>query len=391
MPEQAFISRNKSRLSPPSLNNLPPILTVHGSSPTSTPSAPPLVSVITVCFNLVKNGRSDFFKICAESVHRQKYPQVEHIVIDGGSQDGTRELLEDYAARKWIRFISEPDKGIYDAMNKGIRAAQGKYVAFLNSDDYWHDPDGVEASVRALEESGAAFSYAPRNRVNEQGDFLFREEAGLGAFPFLMPFCHQTMFTRRDILQKYNGFDQERYHSAADYDLVLRLILGGERGIYVPHNFTTFRSGGFSEDTKGGRTQDETYLVRRNLLGEQAAEMISKGYLDDELMQRLLGMLHPRVAFDLLRCVTPDGPGCYSLTYGLVTSKTPGQYSPGFTRNKRYSLALFGFIPFTTVKIRNKRADYSLFGILPLLRIKTSDQKRTFLLFWAIPVLSIKF
>lgn len=358
---------------------------------TSPPTDLPLVSVVTVCFNLVKNGRTDFFKICAESVHRQKYPQVEHIVIDGGSQDGTRELLESCAAQGWLSFISEPDKGIYDAMNKGIRAARGKYVAFLNSDDYWHDPGGVETSVRALEESGAAFSYAPRNLVNEQGDFLFREEAGLGAFPFLMPFCHQTMFTRRDILLKYNGFDQEHYRSAADYDLVLRLILSGERGIYVPLNFTTFRRGGFSEDTKGGRTQDETYLVRRNLLGEQAAEMIRKGYLDDELMQRLFSKVDTGVALDMLRHLKENGPGCYTLTYGLVLSKTPGTHSAGFPHNKHLTYSLFGILPVITARKRNKRTDYSLFGFLPLLRISRKTVKTTqFLLFWGIPIFTIR-
>ena len=358
---------------------------------TDTTVSLPLVSVITVCFNLVKNGRADFFQKCAASVHQQTYPDIEHLVIDGGSQDGTRELLETYAAKGWLRFISEPDDGIYDAMNKGIREAKGKYIAFLNSDDYWHSPQGVEASVKALEEQGAAFSYAARNRINEEGLFLFREEASVGAFMFLMPFCHQTMFTRKDILLKYNGFDQHHYRSSADYDLVMRLILGGEKCVYVPHNFTTFRSGGFSEAPGGGNTRDETYLVRQSLLGTDAADMINNGYLTDEILQQVLPKVDSSVALDMLLNLRQDGPGCYTMVHGLVTSKKAGVYSSGFTRRERTSWKLFGILPILTVKTRNKRTDYSLFGILPLLRIKKESNKQTdFLLFWSIPLMSVR-
>lgn len=351
----------------------------------------PLVSVITVCFNLVKNARSDYFRSCVESVHKQTYPNIEHLVIDGGSQDGTRELLDSYAAKGWLRFVSEPDDGIYDAMNKGIREAKGKYVVFLNSDDYWHDEKGIAASVEALETSGAAFSYAPRNRVNQQGDFLFREETGIGTFAFLMPFCHQTMFTRRDILLRYNGFDQTRYRSAADYDLVMRLILGGEKSIYVPCNFTTFRSGGFSEAADSRKTKDETYLIRKNLLGESAADTIQKGYLNDDCLQRIFSSVDSSVAIDMLRCLKQDSPGRYTLSYGLVQSYSPDKYQSGYTRNQRLSYCLFGILPIITAKKRNKRTDYSLFGFLPLLRSYRKDAENTqFLLFWILPVFSIR-
>ena len=170
----------------------------------------PLVTVITVCFNLVSNGRAGQFEQCLRSVHAQDYPQVEHLVIDGGSQDGTLELLQKYAALGWIRYVSEPDSGIYDAMNKGIRLAGGKYVAFLNSDDYWHHRRAVSASVAALEQGNAAFSYAPRTIVQENGIHtyaplhcaVYADNRAIGFFP-----CPEAMQFTADLGAEYEVFD----------------------------------------------------------------------------------------------------------------------------------------------------------------------------------------
>ena len=118
-----------------------------------------IVTVITTTFNLVKNGRVDFFKQCVESVHSQDYQYIEHLVIDGASSDGSLEIIREYEQKGWLTCISEPDKGIYDAMNKGIRLAKGKYIAFLNSDDFWHDSHGVSESVKALEANQASMAY----------------------------------------------------------------------------------------------------------------------------------------------------------------------------------------------------------------------------------------
>ena len=352
--------------------------------------ASPLVSVVTVCYNLIKNGRADFFKQCAESVHQQNYPHIEHIVIDGGSQDGTVELLETYAQKGWLRYISEPDKGIYDAMNKGIRAAQGKYVAFLNSDDFWHHPDGVAASVAALESHGAAFSYAPRNIVKENGEFMFRENPGIGTFAELMPFCHQTMFTRKDILLAYHGFDDKTYRSAADYDLIMRILLGGEPCIYVPLNFTSFRRGGFSAmESTDDLSSKETYIVQKNLLGEDAANMLSCGYMDDCLMQYIISKVHGNVALDVLRCHEIESPGIYMLAYGLSCSAEGGKLRAGYSIRKILRYKLFALLPILTVKQRKSRTEYLLFGFLPIVRVRRKYNVSQVCLFGILPIFSV--
>lgn len=351
----------------------------------------PLVTVVTVCFNLYENKRVLHFQQCLKSVRSQDYPAVEHLVIDGASQDGTVELLETYARRGMIRLISEPDSGIYDAMNKGIHQAGGKYIAFLNSDDYWHRRDAVSASVAALEQSHAAFSYAPRNIVNEDGSFYCKESAGLGTFPSLMPFCHQTMFTRREVLLSYGGFDAEHYRSAADYDLVLRLLLNGEQGVYVPLNFTTFRLGGFS--IQGDKLSlAECCRIRRNLLGKHAAELLKQGELDDDLLQQLMARVHPAVALDLLRCYKEVSPGLYRLSHGLVrqySAQEKGCDSAPFTK-RIIRWRLFRFLPVLKCKLRPTRTDFLLFDFLPLLRIRYKGNRQNYYLFLLLPLLSRK-
>lgn len=261
----------------------------------------PLVTVVTVVYNLVKGGREDFFRQCVESVHEQDYPAVEHLVIDGASDDGTKELLEEYEKAGWLTCVSEPDKGIYDAMNKGLFRARGKYIAFLNSDDLWHDAGGVRLSVRLLELSQADFSYAPTRFIKQDGSFSNYWGALPGIFVSNHPFCHQTMFARVDRLRQLGGFAKERFRIAADYDLITKLLLRGAKPVYVPHCFTSFRLGGLSADDSV--VQEEVEEVHRYhyspFIGEEEATKLRSGRLPLKLFQLLQDLLHPSVAQEL--------------------------------------------------------------------------------------------
>lgn len=350
----------------------------------------PLVTVVTVCFNLFENNRVENFEQCCDSVQFQDYPRLEHLVVDGGSTDGTTELLEVRATAGRLRYISEPDAGIYDAMNKGIRLARGKYIVFLNFVAFWHHRAAVSESVAALERSGAAFSYASCTIVNEEGSFVCTEAAGLGVFPNLMPFCLQTMFTRSDILLQYKEFDDKHYRCAADYDLVFRLLLGGEHGVYVPLNFTSFRLGGFSV-AGDDLSQHECRMVRQRLLGKRAARVLNHGYLDDDLMLRLTQHVHPSVALDLLRCYVQASPGRYHLAYGLVRQDKDGVPAGalGACGCVEETWCLFNLLPLVVCKVRPPRRDYLLAGFLPLLRICRKPARTSWRLFFIIPLLSI--
>lgn len=351
----------------------------------------PLVSVVTVCYNLISADRKYTFVQCVASVQSQTYSRIEHLVIDGGSTDGTLELLEEYQAKGWIRFISEPDKGIYDAMNKGIRAAAGKYVVFLNSDDFWHGCSGVADSVAALESSGAGFSYASRNVVHQNGKLKHVEQASIGVFAIMMPFCHQTMFTRRDVLLKHGGFDDATFRSAADYDLILRILLDGVSCIYVPTNFTSFRLNGFSCTEEGSEeSANEVDLCRRRILGDAAADMLRRGYMDENLFLSLCSKVAPVVAQDMLRCFVSHEPGMLQLRTGLTVTLPTGINLPTYCAREVYSYKLFGILPLLTRKVRTNRVDWSLFGFFPLLRWKRGKKGAAWLLFHCIPLLGVK-
>ncbi|MDR1235674.1 MAG: glycosyltransferase [Holosporaceae bacterium] len=224
----------------------------------------PKITVVTVTRNLIKNGREKHFRQCLESVRSQTYKNIEHLIIDGASADGTLDLIKEYANKKQISYISEPDSGIYNAMNKGVLKATGKYVAFLNSDDFWHDPRGVEESVGALEKNAADFSYADALFLRKDGKKK-RLIAKIGAFFTRMPFCHQTMFTKTEVLRE-NLFN-EKYKSAGDYDLILRLCMKKCKPIFVESVFTTYRDGGFSV-TDSKLSIAEVLDITRNLFSE---------------------------------------------------------------------------------------------------------------------------
>jgi glycosyltransferase involved in cell wall biosynthesis len=233
-----------------------------------TQETKPLVTIVTITFNLIKSGREKTFRQCVESVHAQAYENIEHIIVDGASVDGTVNLIKEYADKNWIRYISEPDTGIYDAMNKGIRLAKGKYIAFLNSDDYYHDNSGIEESIRALEESRADFSYAPVVNLQEasgERQTIYPEISKV--FYSIVP-NHQTMFTKREILINEGMFDTN-YRCVADYDMTVRLCLKKYKSKLVRHAFTTYRLGGFSmESTKDGSVFREAANIYYNNYGK---------------------------------------------------------------------------------------------------------------------------
>ncbi|MBQ6226573.1 MAG: glycosyltransferase [Bacteroidaceae bacterium] len=208
------------------------------------------VSVVTVCFNPLEAGRKEVFQKNLDSVQVQENVRLEHIIVDGASSDGTLEWLKGYNNTRYdIRILSLSDDGIFDAMNRGIALSRGKYIIFLNSDDYFHNHSGMAHSIEKIEHFGCVFSFAS---IRFAGFPLLRRpqqapQRRLHRFLISFPFSHQSMLTLRDLLLKLDGFDTN-YRSAADYDLLLRMIEEGAKGCFVPHSFTTFSLGGFSTE-----------------------------------------------------------------------------------------------------------------------------------------------
>lgn len=214
------------------------------------------VSVVTVCFNPLEAGRKDVFHKNLESVQAQKGVRLEHLIIDGASTDGTVEWLKTFRSTNHdIRILSKQDSGIYEAMNRGIALARGKYIIFLNTDDYFHDMQGMAVSMARIESFQCEFSFAPvcfSPSSQHHSSPQIAPHKRLHRFLISWCFSHQSMLTLRSFLLRLDGFDTS-YRSAADYDLLLRMIAAGAKGCFVPLPFTTFTPGGFSyseENTK---------------------------------------------------------------------------------------------------------------------------------------------
>jgi len=205
----------------------------------------PLVTVVTITFNLLKANRQNTFKQCVDSVSKQSYKDIEHIIIDGASIDGTVEILKEYEKQNLIKYFSQPDNGIYDAMNKGIEKANGKYIAFLNSDDFYNNPDSIKLSVEALESQNADWSYANTLILDEKRGKQSDWKGSLDFIPFGMLPNHQTVFVKTEILKTIGGFDVN-YPSMADNQLMMKLHSQDYKYVHVDETIISFRVGGFS-------------------------------------------------------------------------------------------------------------------------------------------------
>lgn len=203
------------------------------------------ISVITATYNSRATIRE-----AIESVLSQSWHDVEYIVIDGGSRDGTLDILEQYRDR-FSYFVSEPDKGIYDALNKGIRAATGDIVGFLHSDDLFEDENVLASIVEAFKKSNADAVYGdllyvrsndPSKVVRYWKSGTFRRNSlTLGWMP-----PHPTFYVKRNLYESAGYFDTS-FRISADYESVLR-FLGKHRArlAYVNRVLVRMRVGGAS-------------------------------------------------------------------------------------------------------------------------------------------------
>lgn len=262
------------------------------------------VSVVTVTRDILRAGRETMFEQCLASVRAQNIRPLEHIVVDGASTDGTAELLETYRRRGWIRVLSEPDRGLYDAMNKGLALARGRCVAFLNSDDFYHDSAWLARSVQALEQSGAECSSAPVLCMDESGRTRLDLAPRWADMFCAMSVNHQSLLMTRDALLRLGGFSL-RFPVQADWELLLRFLLSGGRYAVLPEAGSTFRDFGMAARTPKRELMAERLAILEQVLGPLGAnsrtcrDICDFGHVPAWLARRIAACLHPehRTAF----------------------------------------------------------------------------------------------
>lgn len=232
-------------------------------------NAPLKISVITVVFN-----RRDTIEDALRSVSSQDYANVEHIVVDGGSTDGTVELLNAHSGQIDV-LVSEADQGIYDALNKGITLASGDVVGFLHADDVFADSGAISKIATAFADKSVGAAYGDLDYVYERDISRVVRHWSAGHFSksklawgWMPP--HPTFYVRRSVYDRLGGFDL-RYRIAADYDTVLRFLGSGElQPAYIPEVLVKMRMGGVSNRSLANilRKSREDYLaLRQNGIG----------------------------------------------------------------------------------------------------------------------------
>lgn len=200
----------------------------------------PLVTIITVVFNAV-----DLIENTIKSVLEQTYKNIEYIIIDGGSTDGTIEIIKKYD-NQIDRWVSERDKGVYDGMNKGIKKASGKWINFMNAGDMFCKNSTIEEVFDKIDYNtdlvyGSAVEIVGDNKLkhSEASDIL--ENLWKGA-----QFGHESLFVKSDIIK--NIPFNLNYKVAADYDFIMNCFYGGRKFQKVDVNVLLFTLPGFSRD-----------------------------------------------------------------------------------------------------------------------------------------------
>jgi glycosyltransferase involved in cell wall biosynthesis len=241
-----------------------------------------LVSIVTPSLN-----QATYLRDAIESVRAQSHPEVEHVVVDGGSTDGTLEILAEYDDLRWV---SEPDRGQSHALNKGFALARGEILGWLNADDAY-EPHAVAEGVRALAETGAGLVYADVTRVDD--DYVnprrIRSRPSFDLWTELNLGCgiySPAVFFTREALEAVGGVDED-LHLTMDYDLWLRI---GKR-FPVRHVDAVWAVQRLHAGAKSV-TRDfwpERLAVSRRHGGRLVSPLVLRRYVRDPRAERLVG------------------------------------------------------------------------------------------------------
>ena len=252
------------------------------------------VTVVTVCYNAEKEIESTMRSVCD-----QDYPNMEYMIIDGASKDNTLKIAEDirneYLGKSGLKIviISEPDRGIYDAMNKGIAAASGQWILFMNAGDYFYTVDSVSRMFEIQPDDNIMAVYGNSERFLGASKKVIKagklEDIASG---IPLPFCHQAIFVRSQCLKKV-GFDTN-YKQAADYDFFVKCYLQGYHFAYVDTIVCCYNMDGIS-------SRNNIFHLKEKMKIRETHGLETYGFLKKAAMIGRLKMRH------FIKCMMPKG------------------------------------------------------------------------------------
>ncbi len=249
------------------------------------------ISVITSVYN-----NRETIAEAIESVLSQTYDNIEYIVVDGASKDGTVDVIKKYAD-KITTFVSEPDKGIYDGLNKGIALATGDVVGFLHSDDLFQDEHVVAKIAETFKIDDVDSIYGDLVYVNKEDTSKIVRYWKSGAYGLKklengwMP-PHPTFYVKRKVYERYGAFDTS-FKIAADYDSILRFL--GREGIttrYIPEVLVKMRVGGESNKSLKNlllKTKEDIRAIKNNDVGHMKCLFLKNITKLPQFFQRKMG------------------------------------------------------------------------------------------------------
>jgi glycosyltransferase involved in cell wall biosynthesis len=227
----------------------------------------PLITIVTITFNLIEAGRESIFRECMQSVKDQSYSNIEHLIVDGNSSDGTLDILREYVDGVRCRLVSEDDEGVWDAMSKGVSHARGEFINFMNSDDYFCDKDAVSKAVKLLTRAKADWFFSGGRVLCADGSSFIFPTRPYGVFNCI-GIMHQTMFVRRRLLMEINPFKSK--HITRENFLMMVLLLNKIKFSFTDEILVDYRQGGFSDQEYSNREKlkDDFSDYFYNLVGK---------------------------------------------------------------------------------------------------------------------------
>lgn len=217
-----------------------------------------LISIITVVYN-----GEEYLEDTINSVLSQSYPNIEYIIIDGGSTDNTIEIIKKYES-KIAKWISEKDNGISDAFNKGIKLSTGSLVGIINADD-WYEPDAIKNIVDRYKNDEIVLCGSIK-LYNNQARFNVKKST-LKGIEKEMKIWHPGTFVPKSVYNKIGLYD-ENYKVLMDYDFVLRCRLAGIKFDFFDYNIASMRYGGISNKLIS-RSMYESYIIKNKYFGSK--------------------------------------------------------------------------------------------------------------------------
>jgi glycosyltransferase involved in cell wall biosynthesis len=254
------------------------------------------ISVITVCYNSKDTITNTF-----DSILKQNFSSMEYIIVDGGSNDGTIQIINNYKNKfieKNIRIqiVSEPDSGIYDAINKGLRLSRGKIISILNSDDQFESNAVIYMQAAAVKEPNVGIFYGFIRQIYKGSELVTHRynydlilsdlDAGIQSAA-----QHPTCFVRRSVYEEIGCFDTS-FKLAADYDFLLRAKKNGIIFFPLDRIITIFNLGGSTDQAPLSFRMEERYRAQKNndLISEREYKK-NKAKINPTLFQKIINRI----------------------------------------------------------------------------------------------------